>query len=240
MTRPLHKLLLPLCLQAVVCVGSAHADGYLLNGQGGFVQSEGQCIKSGNWTAKPAVKGCDHIPKPARIVLLPAPNGEVGAVMVRNPSGALLLNKAYAGAQAENAGELQRSTESEASVKARYGDVLDARAPRPVSFTVRFETGSASKLTAESATQLAELNKMLANWPAPQLMIVGHTDRVGAQLANDALSLKRAQAVAQLLIDRGIPAQQIEAAGRGEREPLVLTPDGVAEAANRRVEITLR
>ena len=109
-----------------------------------------------------------------------------------------------------------------------------------MSFVVRFETGSATKLTAESAAVLEQLNKALVNWPAPQLMIVGHTDRVGTAQANDGLSLKRAQSVAQLLIERGMAAQQIESAGRGEREPLVETADGVANATNRRVEITLR
>lgn len=38
----------------------------------------------------------------------------------------------------------------------------------------------------------------------------------------------------------GIPADRIQAAGRGEREPLVPTPDEVAEPRNRRVEVTVR
>jgi len=240
MASRLNKLLLSVCAPALLAVGTAYADGYWVNGQGEPIQSGGACVKSGYWTPAPAVKGCDPMAKPARIVLLPDPNGKAGAVVVRNPAGEQLLNEAYAGLQAGATGAMQRSTESEASVRARYGDVLDARSPRPVSFVVRFETGSATKLTTESAAVLEQLNKALANWPAPQLMIVGHTDRVGTAQANDGLSLKRAQTVAQLLIERGMAAQQIESAGRGEREPLVETADGVANATNRRVEITLR
>lgn len=228
------------CVSALLCAGEAYADGYWVNGQGVPIQSSGACVKSGSWRPTPPVKGCDPIANPARIVLLPDPSGKAGAVIVKNPSGEQLLDQAYAGLQAGATGAMQRSTESQASVRARYGDVLDATTPRPVSFVVRFEAGSSTKLTAESAAVLEQLNKALAHWPAPQLMIVGHTDRVGTQQANDALSLKRAQTVAQHLIERGMASGQIESAGRGEREPLVPTADGVADATNRRVEITLR
>jgi outer membrane protein OmpA-like peptidoglycan-associated protein len=110
----------------------------------------------------------------------------------------------------------------------------------PVTFVVRFETGSASKLTADANVVLAELQKVLSKWPAPQLMVVGHTDSVGSVQDNDALSLRRAQTVARFLAERGLSTQNIETAGRGERELLVVTKDGVADARNRRVEITVR
>lgn len=224
-----------------LAAGAAHADGYWMAADGTPLRSaDGSCIKSSAWTPTPPVAGCDRISKPARIVLLPDPGGKVGAVVVKNPAGEQTLNEAYAGLQASAGSALQRSTESEASVKARYGQVLDARSPRPVLFVVRFETGSATQLTAESLQVLAQLKTALATWPAPQLTVVGHTDRVGSAQSNDALSLKRAQTVGQQLMALGISASSLEAAGRGEREPLVATDDGVANAANRRVEITLR
>jgi OmpA-OmpF porin, OOP family len=70
--------------------------------------------------------------------------------------------------------------------------------------------------------------------------VVGHTDRVGTVPYNDALSLRRAERVQAQLVQLGIPAAQIQAAGRGERAPLVPTEDEVAEPRNRRVEITVR
>lgn len=224
-----------------LAAGTANADGYWMATNGSPVRTaDGSCIKSSAWAPAPPVVGCDRISKPARIVLLPDLNGKAGAVLVRNPSGEQTLNEAYAGLQASAGSALQRSTESEASVKARYGQVLDAQSPRPVTFVVRFETGSATKLTAESLEVVAQLKTALAKWPAPQLTVVGHTDRVGNAQSNDALSLKRAQTVGQQLIDLGISASSLDTAGRGEREPLVATEDGVANAANRRVEITLR
>jgi outer membrane protein OmpA-like peptidoglycan-associated protein len=57
---------------------------------------------------------------------------------------------------------------------------------------------------------------------------------------NDALSMRRAQGISQLLVGRGFPADHIEAMGRGEREPAVPTADEVDEPRNRRVVIVVR
>ncbi len=73
-----------------------------------------------------------------------------------------------------------------------------------------------------------------------RLNVTGHTDRAGTDRYNMALSLRRANAVKQVLIAEGIPADAIVVIGRGESEPLVPTADGVREAQNRRVEIILQ
>jgi len=80
----------------------------------------------------------------------------------------------------------------------------------------------------------------IAKRPAPEIAVVGHTDRVGSDQSNDALSLKRAEFVRNALIKRGIAPENIQASGRGEREPIVPTADGVSEPRNRRVEIIVR
>ena len=68
--------------------------------------------------------------------------------------------------------------------------------------------------------------------------VVGHTDRAGSERYNEKLALKRAIAVRKALIDRGIPASLVRIQGRGEKEQLVRTRDGVREPANRRAEIS--
>ena len=83
---------------------------------------------------------------------------------------------------------------------------------------------------------LAEIRKR----PAPDLIIVGHTDRVGLLSDNDRLALKRAEKMRSEMLRQGLPADSVQAAGRGEREPLVATADEVAEARNRRVEMLVR
>ena len=57
---------------------------------------------------------------------------------------------------------------------------------------------------------------------------------------NDALARQRAETVRAALIARGARAENIVAIGRGKRELLVPTADGVAEPRNRRVEIVVR
>ena len=63
---------------------------------------------------------------------------------------------------------------------------------------------------------------------------------MGSVQSNDALSLRRAQKIRDDMVKLGVPADQIQVAGRGEREPLVATEDEVAEPRNRRVQISVR
>ena len=70
-----------------------------------------------------------------------------------------------------------------------------------------------------------------------KVSVVGHTDTVGSQSYNYALGGRRAEAVQKLLIKYGIPASQIVAVSAGEQDLAVPTPDGVANAQNRRVRV---
>ena len=69
--------------------------------------------------------------------------------------------------------------------------------------------------------------------------VTGHADRSGPEDYNLGLSLRRASAVRDALIERGVKSSGISLAGRGEVEPAVPTADGVREPGNRRVEIIL-
>ena len=73
-----------------------------------------------------------------------------------------------------------------------------------------------------------------------EIVVVGHTDRVGTDQQNDVLSLQRAERVRQELVRLGVDPNSMSTVGRGEREPLVPTDDEVAQPRNRRVEITVR
>ncbi len=68
--------------------------------------------------------------------------------------------------------------------------------------------------------------------------IVGHADTSGPDTYNDKLSLRRANAVRDALIKRGVDAAVLNVASRGETEPLVQTADNVREPANRRANIS--
>lgn len=70
-----------------------------------------------------------------------------------------------------------------------------------------------------------------------KVSVVGHTDTMGTKDYNYALGGRRAEAVQNMLIKYGIPASQIVAVSAGEEDLAVQTPDGVANAANRRVKV---
>lgn len=69
------------------------------------------------------------------------------------------------------------------------------------------------------------------------ITIVGHSDCTGSMAARSAISRKRAEAVRDRLIAYGVSASLLDIRARGDAEPAVVTPDGMSEPDNRRVEI---
>lgn len=173
-----------------------------------------------------------------RVILLPNKDGRSSALIVSRATGEQRLAVPYEGVELAQ-GEEQRKEYKQEDVQKRYGEMLEAQPARPFTYTLYFNTAT-TELTSQSRASLNEVRQKIRNFPAAQVTVIGHTDRVGSTEANDALSLKRAASIRELLIQIGIPKEAIEIVGRGEREPLVQTSDGVAEERNRRVEIKLR
>lgn len=187
------------------------------------------------WMAMLFISACAT---PERVVLLPAGNSKATAIVVTGKSGSATLAKPYAeavvGAQEISVGQIDAET-----VAKRYGSIIAAIPASPKRFLVYFTTGS-NELTAESVDLIATIQGELGRLPAPEVIVIGHTDRVGTLESNDALSAKRAEFIRDKLVAVGVPATRIETSGRGEREPLVPTDDEIAESRNRRVEIKIR
>lgn len=173
-----------------------------------------------------------------RVVLLPSAEGRPGALVVRDGQKELLLDQPYASTVRRLGGNaLTRSTPEE--VEQRFGAALAAQPARPSNYVLYFLPGG-NQLTPESEAAFVNVRAEIISRAAPELMVIGHTDSVGNAQGNDALSLKRAEAVRDLLVQAGVPAAMVEAVGRGERDLLVPTADEVDEPKNRRVEINLR
>ena len=173
------------------------------------------------------------------IVLLPDKEGKVGTVVVQSQKGKAVLNTAYATARTTFEGGMQRGTASQSEVKEVFGNALAAQPPRPISFILYFEIGN-DEFTEESKQEVKRLLAEMASRQAPDITVIGHTDLVGPDPSNDALSLQRAERVKSILAGMGIPAERILTAGRGRREPLIPTAEGISEPRNRRVEINVR
>jgi len=93
-----------------------------------------------------------------------------------------------------------------------------------------------SQQARQTIAQAANTWKTTGN---ARVTTTGHADKSGPDNYNMALSLRRANAVKDGLVQQGVPATAITVQGRGESQPLVQTADGVREPQNRRVEIVL-
>ena len=118
--------------------------------------------------------------------------------------------------------------------------VAEAPPPPPVvrQFVVFFDFDRSS-LTPE-ALQVVGAAVMTAKASGmAKIMVIGHTDTVGSQRYNQALSERRANSVKTELVRLGLNAGDVETIGRGFSEPLVSTGPGVREPQNRRAVIDL-
>jgi len=154
-------------------------------------------------------------------VLLPG-KAKTGALTVTSGGERRVLDQPYAAARVTRTG----------SVNARV-------ITRPVSFYLYF-LADTDEFTLESKQVVNQIFAEIARRPAPEIVIIGHTDRVGSVQYNDALSRKRAERVREELLKLRIPKVRISVAGRGERKPEISTADEVPEPHNRRVEINVR
>jgi outer membrane protein OmpA-like peptidoglycan-associated protein/tetratricopeptide (TPR) repeat protein len=89
----------------------------------------------------------------------------------------------------------------------------------------------------ESEVELLEVVRLLQAHPKWKVEVQGHTDSVGTAMYNQQLSQRRAEAVRQFLIQRGIKAERIQARGYGSSRPIAPNTTEEGRALNRRTEI---
>jgi outer membrane protein OmpA-like peptidoglycan-associated protein len=172
------------------------------------------------------------------VVLLPERDARETAVVVGQGGRDIVLDRPYAAVRQTPFGP-QAYVSSPQEVETRFGAALAAQPSRPIAYTLYFVEGS-DEFTDESKRILENVLAEIAKHPVPDIVVVGHTDRVGSDAYNDALAQRRAETVRAMLAARGIATDNVMAIGRGKREPLVPTAEGVAEPRNRRVEVIVR
>lgn len=102
--------------------------------------------------------------------------------------------------------------------------------------TGSFDVNSAT-LKAESAAKLDNLVAFLNEYPQANVEVVGYTDTSGAAAYNQKMSEKRAESVANALVEKGIDASRIQARGEGENNPIASNDTLEGRQQNRRVEV---
>jgi OOP family OmpA-OmpF porin len=115
-------------------------------------------------------------------------------------------------------------------------------APKPVSetLTLAVETHFDFDKSALKPAGKARLDELVGKLKAVNLEViiaVGHTDSIGTKAYNQKLSERRAGAVKDYLVSKGIPASRIHTEGKGEMQPVADNRTREGRAKNRRVEI---
>jgi outer membrane protein OmpA-like peptidoglycan-associated protein len=180
-------------------------------------------------------------PSQAVVVLLPdSETGVTGRVNVGNTAGTTELKAERESTTVVNGSQPAAVTVlSEDEIKRMFGPALAARPPAPHHFTLYFKFES-DELTDDSKALLPEILDTVKQRAVPEVVVVGHTDTMGAARANVDLGLKRATMVRDQLVGVGLNPALIEVTSHGEADLLIATPDETPEPRNRRVEISVR
>lgn len=186
----------------------------------------------------PPVAPAQPPPPRSYVVLMEDLDGRVGSVVVRSGEATVVLERRLQAAELRPDSP-RRFEPAPGQIERDFAAAIGARAQPAEIFRLYFAT-SAAKLAPESERVVDEILDAVRRRPAPDVSIIGHTDTVGEDAANERLGLQRAQWVARLLRQRGLEVVELTVASHGERDPLVPTPDATDEPRNRRVEVIVR
>jgi outer membrane protein OmpA-like peptidoglycan-associated protein len=116
----------------------------------------------------------------------------------------------------------------------RDGDNLVLDMPSEITFGV-----DSANIDAGFRNTLDQVASTLTQYEKTYVDVLGHTDSTGSDAYNQALSERRASAVADYLSTRGVQSARLAARGYGESQPKASNLDAAGRSANRRVEIRL-
>ena len=124
-------------------------------------------------------------------------------------------------------------------------EIIEQEAPAPEeNVIVRYSIPEIANFAFDSAEAEPDLNKLetlgseIQAYPDAGVVVEGHTDNVGPEAYNKELSTKRAQAVAEQLLDRGV-TNPLRIYGAGSSMPIASNDTEAGRAQNRRVDIVL-
>jgi len=171
--------------------------------------------------------------------------GLIGAVTGGGGGGRALGGAAIGGAIGAVAGNIwsnrmenqkRQMEQATQGTGVQVTQTADNRLKLEIPSDISFDTGRAD-IKPEMRPVLDRFAQTLAENPATNITIVGHTDNTGNDAINDPLSTQRAARTRDYLSARGVAANRFAIEGRGSHEPLVPNTSDANRAKNRRVEI---
>ena len=135
----------------------------------------------------------------------------------------------------EQAADLRRDLNNNQVNVTNTGSELIVTMPQDILFAL-----DSAAVRSELRRDLGVVAGNLQAYPNSTISIEGHTDNTGTANYNRILSQRRANAVADILVNNGVPPARLYAVGRGENEPVASNLSATGRAQNRRVEIVIR
>ena len=232
---------------------------YVTDARGQVVRgSGGECWRTGTWTPDQAtVVGCDGVLAKAVPVPAPAEPGKPAPAQAQPPAQPAPPPATVAPSQAPAAVPPAPATPPAQAAPGRTVVPVAPPAPAapppaslgpdtgatgPASEKVTFDTDTffdfdKSELKPEGRRKLDVLSSRLADTTLEVVVAVGHTDAIGTTAYNQRLSERRARAVFEYLLQKGLPKEKIFTEGKGETQPVASNASKQGRAQNRRVDI---
>jgi outer membrane protein OmpA-like peptidoglycan-associated protein len=135
----------------------------------------------------------------------------------------------------EQAADLRRDLNNNQVNVTNTGSELIVTMPQDILFAL-----DSAAVRSDLRCDLGVVAGNLQAYPNSTISIEGHTDNTGTANYNRILSQRRANAVADILVNNGVPPARLYAVGRGENEPVASNLSATGRAQNRRVEIVIR
>ena len=175
------------------------------------------------------------------VVLIPDPDGNVGQLVVSNEGGQQVLNQKNQSVEVmdQKTAPGKATTLSHEKIRSTFAEALDAQPVPPATFILYFLAGS-DELTDESKAALPQIIETIQKRDSTDIVISGHTDKMGTPEDNYKLGLERTKVTSEILVNNGVLPTHITVTSHGEGNPLIKTADEVAEPKNRRVEVTVK
>ena len=214
-------------MKKLICIAAALAFIFGCASQGPYTkQQKGTAIGAATGAAVGAAVGGAAASKSDRSkgIIIGGLAGAIAGGLLGNQVGAYMdrqeeaLRQAMAAATAADQASIQRSQ-----------DVLIATFKSDMFFDF-----DSAKIKPGAYAEIDRVAKVLADYPQTTIEIQGHTDSSGSEAYNQVLSERRADAVRNALMQRGIAAERMNPIGFGESQPV-----SSAASANRRVTIVL-